>query len=58
MDPAFRSRLRHWPLARPSIEFYRALGAFEMSGWHVYRLTGEALEAAAAQGADVPLDMA
>ncbi len=43
---------------RPSIEFYRALGAFEMSGWHVYRLTGEALEAAAAQGADVPLDMA
>jgi len=38
---------------RPSIEFYRSLGAFEMSGWHVYRLSNEALEAAAAGGPDV-----
>lgn len=28
---------------RPSIEFYQKLGAVPMSGWTVYRLTGEAL---------------
>lgn len=28
---------------RPSIEFYRSLGAVPMDGWDVYRLTGDAL---------------
>ncbi|MFD9065697.1 GNAT family N-acetyltransferase [Kitasatospora purpeofusca] len=31
---------------RPSIDFYKALGAVPMDGWTVYRLTGEALTAA------------
>lgn len=29
---------------RPSIEFYRSLGAVAMDEWETYRLTGEALE--------------
>ncbi|HET7711383.1 MAG TPA: GNAT family N-acetyltransferase [Thermoanaerobaculia bacterium] len=28
----------------PSIDFYRAMGAVEMSDWKTFRLTGEALE--------------
>ena len=28
----------------PSIEFYKALGAREMSDWHMYRVDGEALQ--------------
>jgi GNAT superfamily N-acetyltransferase len=32
----------------PSIEFYRALGAEPLDEWTVYRLTGDALEQAAA----------
>ncbi|MGA5818854.1 GNAT family N-acetyltransferase [Kitasatospora sp. NPDC094028] len=31
---------------RPSIDFYESLGAVPMTGWTVYRLTGEALAAA------------
>ncbi len=31
----------------PSIQFYKALGAVPMDEWTVYRLTGEALQAAA-----------
>ncbi|MFJ9696476.1 GNAT family N-acetyltransferase [Kitasatospora sp. NPDC101183] len=31
---------------QPSIEFYESLGAVPMTGWTVYRLTGEALTAA------------
>lgn len=31
----------------PSIEFYRSLGAVSMAGWSVFRLTGDALTAAA-----------
>ena len=38
---------------QPAIEFYKALGAVEMSGWHVYRLTDEALAAAAASGPEI-----
>ena len=38
---------------QPSIEFYRGLGAIEMSGWHVYRLTDEALASAAARGPEI-----
>ncbi|MDY0816813.1 GNAT family N-acetyltransferase [Kitasatospora purpeofusca] len=34
---------------RPSIDFYKALGAVPMDGWTVYRLTGEALTAAGAR---------
>jgi GNAT superfamily N-acetyltransferase len=34
---------------QPSIDFYRALGAVPMKEWTVYRLTGEALKAAANQ---------
>lgn len=37
----------------PAIDFYHALGAFEMSGWHVYRLTDEALRAAASAGPEI-----
>ena len=33
----------------PSLEFYRSLGAIPMSDWTVQRLTGEALDALAAQ---------
>jgi GNAT superfamily N-acetyltransferase len=33
----------------PSIEFYRRLGAVPMDEWTVYRLTGDALTAAAAR---------
>ncbi len=31
----------------PSIAFYESLGARPVAGWTVYRLTGEALDAAA-----------
>jgi GNAT superfamily N-acetyltransferase len=33
---------------QPSIDFYRAMGAEPMTGWTVYRLSGEALRRAAA----------
>ena len=48
-------RLEWWCLDwnRPSIDFYKRLGAQPMEDWTVYRLTGETLEAAAgAQEAD------
>lgn len=32
----------------PSIEFYKSLGAEEMSEWHTYRVSGEALKKLAA----------
>ena len=35
----------------PAIGFYRSLGAVAMSEWTVHRLTGEALEALAREGA-------
>jgi GNAT superfamily N-acetyltransferase len=35
---------------RPAIEFYESLGAVAMDGWTVYRLAGEALDAAAERG--------
>ena len=35
---------------RPAIDFYRQLGAGPVEGWTVYRLTGAALEALAAEG--------
>ena len=34
----------------PAIGFYRGIGASPVSGWTVYRLTGEALENLAAEG--------
>ncbi|MFF7456002.1 GNAT family N-acetyltransferase [Kitasatospora sp. NPDC008115] len=34
---------------RPSIDFYKALGAVPMDEWTVYRLTGDALTAAGAR---------
>jgi GNAT superfamily N-acetyltransferase len=34
----------------PAIGFYRRIGASPVSGWTVYRLTGEALEELAARG--------
>jgi uncharacterized protein YdiU (UPF0061 family) len=34
----------------PAIRFYRSLGAVPMDEWSVYRLAGEALAAAAADG--------
>ncbi|KJS54544.1 GNAT family N-acetyltransferase [Streptomyces rubellomurinus] len=34
---------------RPSIDFYESLGAVPMTGWTVYRLTGDALAAAGAR---------
>jgi hypothetical protein len=33
---------------QPAIDFYRRLGALPMDEWTVYRLSGEALAAAAA----------
>ena len=38
----------------PSIEFYRRLGAVAMDEWTGFRLTGEALTAAARSGVDRP----
>ena len=32
---------------RPAIDFYEALGARRLEGWHLFRLTGPALEALA-----------
>jgi GNAT superfamily N-acetyltransferase len=32
------------PWNKPSIDFYEGLGAERMMDWHIYRLTGEALE--------------
>ena len=39
-------RLEWWCLDwnKPSIDFYRSLGAEPMSGWTVYRLTGDTLK--------------
>lgn len=34
---------------RPSIEFYRSMGAISMDGWSTYRLTQEALQALASR---------
>ena len=34
----------------PAISFYKRLGASPVSGWSVYRVTGEALEELAAEG--------
>jgi len=47
------ARFEWWVLDwnRPSIEFYRRLGAVAMDEWTVYRLTGEALQRVAALGA-------
>jgi len=44
-------RLEWWCLDwnRPSIDFYRSLGAEPMDEWTVYRLTGESLECLAKQ---------
>lgn len=44
-------RLEWWCLDwnRPSIDFYRSLGAEPMDDWTVYRLTGETLERLAKQ---------
>ena len=35
-----------------AIDFYLQLGATPMSGWHNYRLTGEALQRLARPGSD------
>lgn len=35
---------------RPSIEFYRSLGAVPMEEWTIYRLAGDALQTLAASG--------
>jgi GNAT superfamily N-acetyltransferase len=45
------SRLEWWVLDwnRPSIEFYKSLGAVPMDDWTVFRLTGDALKKLAAQ---------
>ena len=42
-------RLEWWCLDwnKPSIDFYRSLGAVPMDGWTVYRLSGEMLQTAA-----------
>ena len=42
-------RMEWWCLDwnRPSIDFYKSLGAQPMDEWTVYRLTGETLEAMA-----------
>ncbi len=32
------------PWNKPSIEFYELLGAERMIDWHIYRLTGAALQ--------------
>ena len=47
------ARFEWWVLDwnRPSIEFYRRLGAVAMDEWTVYRLSGEALQRVAALGA-------
>jgi len=44
-------RMEWWCLDwnRPSVDFYRSLGAEPMDDWTVYRLTGEALEHLAKQ---------
>ncbi len=34
----------------PAIGFYKKIGASPVSGWTVYRVTGEALEELAAEG--------
>ena len=34
----------------PAIGFYKRIGASPVSGWTVYRITGEALEELAARG--------
>ncbi len=46
-------RLEWWVLDwnAPSIAFYRSLGAVPMDEWTVFRLTGEALERLAEEGA-------
>ena len=46
-------RLEWWVLDwnEPAIRFYRSLGARPMDDWTVFRLTGEALRALAAEGA-------
>ena len=45
-------RMEWWCLDwnRPSIDFYRSLGAAAMDEWTVYRLTGDTLQELAAQG--------
>jgi GNAT superfamily N-acetyltransferase len=39
----------------PSIEFYKSLGAIEMSEWRIYRVTGDALKTLANHDIDVPV---
>ncbi len=48
-------RLEWWCLDwnRPSVEFYRSLGAESMDEWTTFRLSGDTLSALAAEGPDI-----